>query len=343
MMQRLLLLCLLPMALTAEAGLREGELNPDMTNPGAIEHPAWFKTSFLDLNEDIAEAKAEGKRVLLYFYQDGCPYCKKLLTVNFRQPEIVRRTQETLDVLAINLWGDREVTDTDGETLSEKAFARKRRVMFTPTLLFLDEQGREALRINGYYKPEKFRAALDYVAQHREGRERFAEFYRRQQAAANVAGPLHDEPFFRPLKELPRAPAGGHRLVIFEQGSCADCDELHEDILQRPETRALLRRFAVFQVNMWADTPLVTPDGQRLSARDWAGRLDIKYTPTLVFFDAEGREVFRSEAYLKAFHIQSALDYVASGAYRKQPEFQRYIDERAEHLREQGVSIDLMR
>lgn len=342
MFQRLMLLWFLPLALNAEAGLREGELNPDLTNPGAVEHPAWFKTSFLDIGEDIAEARADGRRLLLYFYQDGCPYCKKLLTVNFQQPAIVRRTRETLDVLAINMWGDREVTWLDGETLSEKDFARKMRVMFTPTLLFLDEQGKVALRVNGYYPPEKFHAALDYVAQHREGRERFADFYRRQQAGAE-AGPLRNETFFRPLSELAKPSASGYRLVLFEQARCAACAELHEDILQRPESREWLRRYAVFQVDMWADTPLLTPDGQRLSARDWAGRLDIKYTPSLVFFDASGREVFRTEAYLKAFHLQSALEYVASGAYREQPEFQRYIDQRAEHLRERGIEVDLMR
>ena len=40
---------------------------------GAIEtpHPSWFKESFLDFREDIAEASAEGRRLLLYFWQRG--------------------------------------------------------------------------------------------------------------------------------------------------------------------------------------------------------------------------------------------------------------------------------
>ncbi|MFA7386616.1 MAG: hypothetical protein WCZ87_03030, partial [Thiohalobacteraceae bacterium] len=48
-------------------------LEPGMTNPGYHEKPAWFKNSFLDLREDVAEARAEDKQVVLYFYQDGCP------------------------------------------------------------------------------------------------------------------------------------------------------------------------------------------------------------------------------------------------------------------------------
>jgi len=52
--------------------------------------------------------------------------------------------------------------------------------------------------------------------------------------------------------------------------------------------------------------------------------------------------VFRTEAYLKAFHTQSAMDYVASGAYLEQPYFQRYIAARADALEAQGIHVDLM-
>jgi len=129
----LILLAVLPAAV---AGLKEGELNEDLTNPGSIELPAWFKNSFMDIAEDIAEATAENKRLVLYFHQDGCPYCKKLIEVNFTQQDIVDKARATVDILAINMWGDREVTWLDGETMSEKAFAKKMRVMFTPTMLF---------------------------------------------------------------------------------------------------------------------------------------------------------------------------------------------------------------
>jgi hypothetical protein len=62
----------------------------------------------------------------------------------------------------------------------------------------------------------------------------------------------------------------------------------------------------------------------------------------MVMFDADGREVFRTEAYLKSFHVQSALDYVLSGAYAEQPSFQRFIQARAAALEAQGIHVDLM-
>jgi thioredoxin-related protein len=63
----------------------------------------------------------------------------------------------------------------------------------------------------------------------------------------------------------------------------------------------------------------------------------------MIFFDVEGRELFRAEAYLKAFHLQSVLDYVASGAYKQYPEFQRFVEARADAMRTKGMVVDMMK
>lgn len=325
------------LAATPEAALTEG-----MVNPGYEEKPAWFKNSFLDIREDVAEAAAANKRVMLYFYQDGCPYCAKLLRDNFAQKTIVDKTRKYLDVIAINMWGDREVTGFDGKEMTEKQFAGQLRVMFTPTILMLDENGKVALRINGYYHPGKFEAALDYVGTRQEKNVSFSE-YLRKHAPVKASGKLHDEPFFLPPPYDLRQLLAGDKplLVLFEQEQCPPCDEYHRDIYQRKETREQLDRFHIVRLDMWADTPLVDTGGKRTTARDYARRLDVKYAPTMVFFDRQGKEVFRTEAYLKAFHTQSVLDYVASGAYRTQPNFQRYIAARADRLEARGVHVDL--
>ena len=111
----------------------EGELNAGMVNPGYEEKPKWFKNSFLDLFEDIDEAAENNKRLMVYYYQDGCPYCKKLLEDNFGQREIAEKTQKYFDVVSINLWGDSEVTVGD-EEYTEKRFAEALKVQNTPTL-----------------------------------------------------------------------------------------------------------------------------------------------------------------------------------------------------------------
>lgn len=325
-----------PVATAAESALA-----PGMVNPGYHEKPEWFKNSFLDLRDDVAEAGAAGKRVLLYFYQDGCPYCKKLLETNFALRDIETKTRKHFDVIAINIWGDREVTDLQGTVLTEKEFAAQRKVMFTPTLVFLNEQGADALRVNGYYPPHRFMAALDYVATRQESKQSFRDYVQHQSPIA-ARGQLHQEPeYLQPPYKLNRR--GGKPLaVFFEQRDCPPCDELHQDVLARTASRDQLNRFDVAVLDMWSKTPVTTPEGQSKTAAEWARELNVQYAPTLVMFDAAGKEAFRTEAYLRAFHMQSALDYVASGAYREQPNFQRYIQARADALEARGAHVDIM-
>ena len=319
----------------------DGALDEGLVNPGFVQKPGWFKASFLDLREDVAEAAAAGKRVMLYFYQDGCPYCEKLINTNFAQRDIVAKTRENLDVIAINMWGDNTVTDLQGNEVTEKQFSVGMKVQFTPTLLFLDEQGNVALRINGYYPPHKFMTALDYVAGHHERALAFRE-YLAQQSPVAASGKLHIEKgYLQPPYDLRRKAGDKPLLVLFEQKECPVCDEMHAEAFQRNESRELLASFDVAVVDIWDKSSLTAPSGKRLPAREWAREQHIQYAPSMVFFDAGGDEVFRTEAYLRPFHLQSAMAYVASGAYKSQPEFQRFVQERADHLREQGIEVDL--
>lgn len=321
-----------------EAALGEG-----MVNPGYQDKPDWFKASFLDIREDIDEAAAAGKRLLLYFYQDGCPYCAKLLNDNFGNRAIADKARQAFDVIAINMWGDRDVTNLSGEATTEKAFASALRVQYTPTLLFMDEQGKVILRINGYFAPHKFDVALDFVAGRHEKQGGFRDFYAAASpVAAKTALNKLGGTLSEPLRLDRRGDSGRPLLVLFEQGSCAACDELHRDILPREGVATSLSNLDVAQVNLWSAEKLRTPDGREVPAREWARELGIQYAPSLVFFDQRGSEVFRTEAYLRAFHIHGAIDYVVSGAYRRQPSFQRFLQHRTEVLEERGIRVNLM-
>ncbi len=322
------------------AGLDEAVAAENDSYP---EQPAWFKQSFLDLREDVAEAAAAGKRVLLYFHQDGCPYCARLIRENFGDPRLADKTRRHFDVIAINIWGDREVTDLEGRETTEKAFARSLGVQYTPTLIFLDEQGRPVARLNGYYPPDKFEIVLDYVAGHHEKEQSLADYYRARTAAKRKARLPRESFFMTPPLRLDKRPPGKHLAVLFEEPGCAACRELHQDHFHRPEVLRALANLDVAQVDPNADTPLVTPDGRRTTMADWARALEVQYLPGWVFFDDQGREVFRTDAWLRPFHLSGVLDYVATGAYRWQPSFQRFLRHRSDVLRSGGVEVDLMK
>ncbi|MBA3254180.1 MAG: thioredoxin fold domain-containing protein [Burkholderiaceae bacterium] len=89
-------------------------------SPHAIELPRWFVETFLDFREDVREARAQGKRLLVYFGQDGCPYCKLLMQTTFTETRVVDLVQRWSVPIALNLWGDREVTWVGGRRMTEK-------------------------------------------------------------------------------------------------------------------------------------------------------------------------------------------------------------------------------
>jgi len=312
-------------------------------SPYAIEIPKWFSESFLDFRDEVRDAERDGKRVMVYFGQDGCPYCKALMTVDFGEPDIVEKTRRRFVAIALNIWGDRETTWVDGRAMPEKSLAKALGVQYTPTLLFLDERGRVALRLNGYHPPASFRIALDYASL-AEPKESFTDYLARRTGTSETAAPGSPATVAPTAADLPRVLAAGRPvLVLYGYDGCKDCEELTREGFARPEVRELLAKFSVVRLDLAGARKVVTPQGEATSERRWARSLQVAYAPTMVFLDASGREVFRSEGYLRPFHLAATLDYVASGAWKSEPSFQRYLQGRADKARAAGRTVELWR
>ncbi|HWI38265.1 MAG TPA: thioredoxin fold domain-containing protein [Burkholderiales bacterium] len=293
----------------------------------AQEAPEWFAQSLLHLPDDVAEAAREGKRVMLYFGQPGCPYCKQLMEVNFRQRPIAERMQKEFVSIELSIFGDRDVTWTDGHGTTEKRLAAELKVQYTPTLVFLDEKGAVAYRVNGYYAPPRFLAALDQAW----GRAP-------SPTARGGKAEITDEPFFLALKDLRRQKP---LAVLFETPYCAECDGLHAAALRHPAVRAELAKYDVVRFALSSTDVITTPGGRQAKVADWARSLKIDYVPTIVLFDAGGTERLRMEAYFRAFHVAGSLAYVSSGAWRREPSLQRFLQARGDELRRQGKPVNL--
>lgn len=306
------------------------------------EYPEWFKSSFMDLKEDVADAAENGKRLVLFFHQDGCPYCNALVDRNLTQKDIQAKVRKNFDVISINMWGDRDVVDFDGKEYSEKTFAAKMRVQFTPTLVFFDESGKKVLRLNGYRSPSRFTHDLDYVLLKKEKEMSYRNYIKANYKPGKSSKKLNQQAFFSDnynLKRTGKKPVA----VFFEQKDCPNCDTLHTRVLPDKDTQEIIKKFDVVQLEMWSETEVVTPEGKKTTAKEWAKELDIKFAPSIVVFNEHGKEIIRSEAFFKIFHTQSIFDYVLSSAYKKEPSFQRYLTDRADHIRESGKDIDIWR
>ena len=105
----------------------------------------WFSITFRDVAEDIEAAREEGKRLVMVFEQRGCIYCAQMHEKILSDPEVSDFIKAHFKVVQYNMFGDEEVTDLDGEVLTEKTAARKWGYVFTPTMVFLPEEVPEGL------------------------------------------------------------------------------------------------------------------------------------------------------------------------------------------------------
>ncbi|EEX08445.1 thioredoxin [Ruegeria lacuscaerulensis ITI-1157] len=99
----------------------------------------WMRDTFKDLREDLEEANAEGRRLMVIIEQRGCIYCKKMHEEVFVDPDIEDLLKDSFFVIQINMFGDVEVTDFDGTTLPEKDMVKRWGALFTPTIYFFPE------------------------------------------------------------------------------------------------------------------------------------------------------------------------------------------------------------
>lgn len=300
-----------------------------------VQYPEWFKNSFLDLQEDLEEVIGNDKRALIvYFGQKNCAYCEALMQVNFgKEVDIVEYTKRHFDIVAIDIWGDREVTDLNGNQLKEKEFAVREQANFTPSLIFYDQTGREILQLRGYYTPYKMRAALEYVVDGFYQTETLRDYMARADPPAKESeAEMNPEEFFQhPPYILDRShiPAQKPLAVFFEQRSCHACDILHTDPLSDDITRLLLEGFDVVQLDMWSETPVLTPDGEKLTAREWARQLGLFYAPSLLFFDEHGKEIIRISSVVRVYRLRGVLEYVLYKGYLEAPTFQRWREQQS--------------
>ena len=148
-------------------------------------------------------------------------------------------------------------------------------------------------------------------------------------------GDLVEEPYFLPgpyMLDRSRRPAERPLVVFFEQGNCHACDVLHTGPLQDPEISARLAQLETVQLSFWSDTPVITPAGERITAKAWAEKLGLFYTPTLLFFDREGGEIMRVDSVVQFYRLRNVLDFILSDGYREYPTFQQWRVSRSPKL-----------
>ncbi len=152
-------------------------------------HMPWYLESFLDLEEDLSAASAQGKRFVVLWGLRGCSLCRRLHEEHLAQTAVADFVRANFDVLHLNILGARSVTDFDGTKLSEKSFAERYGIRGTPSLQFFPPSAeglaqkspaaREVARLAGLPPPAEFLAMFRYVRDRAYETATFEEYRKR--------------------------------------------------------------------------------------------------------------------------------------------------------------------
>ena len=96
-----------------------------------------------DFNQSLDDAKLNNKTVLLIFDQESCYYCDLLKKDVLSDSEVQNILNENYTVVIVDV-------------NEEYSLAAEHRVVGTPTSIFLDSNGQEIGRIDGYVSSEEF-------------------------------------------------------------------------------------------------------------------------------------------------------------------------------------------
>jgi thioredoxin-related protein len=300
--------------------------------------PAWFKDSFLDISEDVEEAKDSDKHLILYMHLTGCPYCFKMVEEGFKNSANTQIIKDNFDVVAINIKGSKEVSLNEDLTMTEAEVRDHFKVNFTPTIVFLDQSNKLVYKVNGYRSVENFKHILNFVKSRSYKDISLAEFIHKQQRKKQYSLRQHDS--FQAISDL-SVKREKPLLVLFEDQYCVLCDQLHDGHLKNPEVIKLLNLFDVVRLDAESDQVIIDIDGNKTTPSAYAKKLHLNYRPGIVMFD-QGVEVMRIDALLYSYHFAGHLRYIGERHYKQYPESVfDYLRVYRQTILDSGQDIDL--
>lgn len=318
--------------ITATLPINASEFDLDDSTIKHIEYPGWFKTSFLDLGDDVDEARNTGKLgLMLLFTTEGCSYCDVFIRKSLGDPELAALTQKSFDSIGFEIFDDSEITAPDGMTMPIKQFANQVGAEYSPTLVFLNTDGEMLLKVVGYQSPQRFRILLDFF---RDGHYQtsslsdYATQLKKSRIQQTIYKPMRDDSLFsKPPYMLDRSKISAEMplLVLFEAENCEACDQFHDQVLADVSIRKLLDKFEVVQLDANDNsTPLISPNGDKSTPKKWFNETGMQQLPAMLFFNESGNEVLRTDAMVLNQRMDNSLNYVLEKAYEMGWTYQRF-------------------
>jgi thioredoxin-related protein len=138
----------------------------------------FFSLNTGDLKAEAADARAAGKKaIMIMFEQDGCPACAYMKEHVLNRVDVQNFYRQRFVNFSLNIFGAVPVKDFAGSNFTEKSYAQSINITGTPTFLFYDLAGNEAVRIVGPVRSvEDFILLGEFVASGAYKSRKFADY-----------------------------------------------------------------------------------------------------------------------------------------------------------------------
>lgn len=301
-----------------------------------FEIPDWFKTSFLEIAEDVEEASEENKHLMLFMHLNGCPYCNKMIAENFADNALKPYLVKHFDSIALNIQGDREIEFNEQITTTERNLSQWLKVKYTPTIIFLNADNKSVLRLNGYRSPETLKQALEYVHSKAYLKTSFNEYKNNQPKATHFK--LSDSPLYSKVSDFSRLTKP--LAIMFEDKNCDECSKFQKQIMARPEIQKQLKRYTFVRLDALSNEILIDFEGNKISPKQWAEKLALSYRPGIILFDNKN-EVARVESMLYPFHFENVLLFGLDENHKKYANYLDLMMIRTQQLLDKGIDVNI--
>ncbi len=128
-------------------------------------------------------------------------------------------------------------------------------------------------------------------------------------------------------EELATAKQEGKKgvMLFFEMDDCPFCARMKATILNRPDVQDFYRQhFLTYPIDTQGDTPMSDFSGKETIEKNFALEHRVRATPTIVFFDLDGKPVARHTGPPRdKDDFMLLARYVLEGAYQAMP-YTRY-------------------
>lgn len=121
------------------------------------QEPDWQR-----LDKALAMARESGKLIIVNFYTDWCPNCRRMNEKTYRDEVVLKQLSKSFIPVKLNAESSRPLI-IEGQTVTEYQVALMFRVGSYPTTWFLTSDGRPLLPVKGYYGPDLFAPMLRFV------------------------------------------------------------------------------------------------------------------------------------------------------------------------------------